>query len=100
MAPGYPLSLTPYLYRWPTESLIESRGWRASTAPGFIERLMPEHEEVLASDSRWPAMFPSAICVVTTGGGETCAIEKVVGPCIVNRFPFVMSLSFCRRALS
>jgi flavin reductase (DIM6/NTAB) family NADH-FMN oxidoreductase RutF len=99
-AAGYPPSLTSYLYRWPTEGLTESRGWFASTTPGFMERLMPEPEEVLASDSRWPAMFPSAVCVVATGRGETCAIEKVVGPCIVNRFPLVMSLSFCRRALS
>jgi flavin reductase (DIM6/NTAB) family NADH-FMN oxidoreductase RutF len=100
MAPRYPLALTSYLYRWPTESLTEPRGWRASEIPGFIERPMPEPEEVLASDSRWPAMFPSAICLVTTGDGKTCAIEKVVGPCIVNRFPLVASLSFCRRGLS
>jgi flavin reductase (DIM6/NTAB) family NADH-FMN oxidoreductase RutF len=99
-APGYPLSLTSFLYRWPTESLTESRGWRPSRTPGFIERPMPEPEEMLASDSRWPAIFPSALCLVTTGDGETCAIEKVVGPCIVNRFPLVMSLNFCRRALS
>lgn len=97
---GYPLSLTSYLYRWPTEDLTESRGWRASATPGFIERPMPEPEDVLARDSRWPAMFPSAVCLVTTGNGKIVAIEKVVGPCIINRFPLVMSLSFCRRGLS
>src|SRR5436190_22480362 len=98
--PEYPISLKSYLYRWPTENLTESSVWRASAIPGFIERPMPEPEEALKRESRWPAMFPSAICLVTTGDAEVCAIEKVVGPCIVNRFPFVMSLSFCRRSLS
>src|SRR5215204_2801099 len=82
-APGYPPSLAPYLYRWPTDDLTAARGWRASATQGFIERAMPEPEETLEQDSRWPAIFPSAICLVTTGAGESCAIEKVVGPCIV-----------------
>lgn len=100
MAPRYPTSLEPHLYRWPTERLIGDGNWRHSAIPGFIERAMPESEQSLAADSRWPAMFPSAICLVSTGDGTSAAIEKVVGPCIVNRFPFVMSLSFCRRPLS
>jgi flavin reductase (DIM6/NTAB) family NADH-FMN oxidoreductase RutF len=98
--PKYPSSLHSHLYRWPTEPLTAAREWRESGVPGFIERPMPEPEQALASDSRWPAIFPSAMCLVTTGDGQTSAIEKVVGPCIVNRFPFVMSLSFCRRSLS
>ena len=100
LAPRYPSLLKSHLYRWPTERLIGACGWRESAIPGFIERPMPEPEHALARDSRWPAMFPSAICLVTTGDGKISAVEKVVGPCIVNRFPFVMSLSFCRCSLS
>jgi flavin reductase (DIM6/NTAB) family NADH-FMN oxidoreductase RutF len=98
-ASRYPPSLSRFLYPWPTQSAM-SEHWRDSSLPGFIERDMPESRADLAKDSRWPAFFPSAICLVTTADGEVAALEKVVGPCIVNRFPFVMSLSFCRDDLS
>jgi len=61
---------------------------------------LPELPDELAVDSRWPALFPSPICLVTTGDGSTAALEKVVGASIVNRFPYIVALSFCRRALS
>ena len=54
----------------------------------------------LAIDSRWPAFFPSSISLVTTSDGKRTALEKVVGASIVNRFPYVIALSFCRRHLS
>lgn len=87
-------------YRWPTEPLDAGHGWRAAETPGFVTRDMPESDDELARDSRWPAFFPSPICLVTTGEGDTVALEKVVGPSIVNRFPYVAALSFCRRHLS
>ena len=61
---------------------------------------MPENRTEIALDSRWPAFFPSPICIVTTGDGRQMALEKVVGASIVNRFPYIVALSFCREQLS
>ena len=61
---------------------------------------MPESAEALAADSRWPALFPSPICLVTVRDGNRVALEKVVGASIVNRFPYTIALSFCRQHLS
>jgi flavin reductase (DIM6/NTAB) family NADH-FMN oxidoreductase RutF len=63
-------------------------------------REMPETEAELEKDSRWPALFPSAICLVTSDDGEERILEKVTGGSIVNRFPYVLALSFCQEALS
>jgi flavin reductase (DIM6/NTAB) family NADH-FMN oxidoreductase RutF len=64
------------------------------------ERRMPEDEQEVAQDSRWPALFPSPICFVTVAHGGRVALEKVVGASVVNRFPYVLAISFCRRELS
>jgi flavin reductase (DIM6/NTAB) family NADH-FMN oxidoreductase RutF len=63
-------------------------------------RAMPETRSELSQDSRWPAFFPSPISFVTTGHGEETGLEKVVGASIINRFPFLIGLSFCRETLS
>ena len=61
---------------------------------------MPECEADLERDSRWPGFFPSPVCIVTvTLDGQT-HMERVVGPSIVNRFPYVMALSLCTKSLS
>lgn len=54
----------------------------------------------MAADSRWPGFFPSAVCFVTASNGEKTALEKVVGATIVNRFPYILALSFCVQPLS
>lgn len=91
--------LAPWLYRWPREELAGS-GWR-STGDGFRVRELPETAAALEADSRWPALFPSPLCLVTAAGpdGEV-GLEKVVGATIVNRFPYTLALSFCVRPLS
>jgi flavin reductase (DIM6/NTAB) family NADH-FMN oxidoreductase RutF len=61
---------------------------------------MPESEAELAADSRWPALFPAPVCIVTTAAGEVTALEREVGASIVNRFPYTLALSFCRKPLS
>jgi flavin reductase (DIM6/NTAB) family NADH-FMN oxidoreductase RutF len=61
---------------------------------------MPESQDELANDSRWPAFFPSPISLVTAGNGPKVALEKVVGASIVNRFPYVVAISFCKEPLS
>jgi len=61
---------------------------------------MPESREELDCDSRWPAFFPSPICITTTSHGGVAHVEKVVGASIVNRFPYVVALSYCREPLS
>ncbi len=61
---------------------------------------MPESREELAADSRWPAFFPSSICIATVCHDGVAHLEKVVGAMIVNRFPYVLALSFCRQPLS
>jgi flavin reductase (DIM6/NTAB) family NADH-FMN oxidoreductase RutF len=61
---------------------------------------MPESREELNRHSRWPAFFPSPICITTTSHGHVGHVEKVVGASIVNRFPYVIALSYCREPLS
>jgi flavin reductase (DIM6/NTAB) family NADH-FMN oxidoreductase RutF len=61
---------------------------------------MPEGREELNLNSRWPAFFPSPICITTTSHGGVAHVEKVVGASIVNRFPYVVALSYCREPLS
>ena len=94
-----PESLQPYRYLWPQEP-----GWRRRFAeePGasFLRLDMPERDEDLAQDSRWPALFPAPLCLVTAGEDGAAGLEKVVGASIVNRFPYVAALSFCRESLS
>lgn len=87
-------------YTWPTADLGPANGWTLDAADGALWRELPEKREDVAEDSRWPAFFPSPICLVTTGDGETVGIEKVVGASIVNRFPYIVALSFCTEELS
>jgi flavin reductase (DIM6/NTAB) family NADH-FMN oxidoreductase RutF len=92
--------LEKYLYTWPHHDLTGDAEWKKSKYAGFMERLMPEKDENLAIDSRWPGFFPSAICFVTTTDGKVTGLEKVVGATIVNRFPYILALSFCTKPLS
>ena len=96
--------MTPYQYSWPQDDLDGSRHWTTGRCPGqpvaFRTREMPESLADLSLNSRWPAFFPSPMCLVTTGDGRQACLEKVVGASIVNRFPYVMAVSFCRQALS
>lgn len=89
-----------YLYTWPHDEINNNPSWEKSKHPGYVEHPMPESEEKLSQDSRWPGFFPSAICFVTTTDGQRTALEKVVGATIVNRFPYIVALSFCTKPLS
>jgi len=91
-------ALEPYRYLWPREDLAGA-GWR-QRAGGAWERALPESRQALAADSRWPALFPSPVCLVSAADGATMVLERVVGPSIVNRFPYVLALSFCVEPLS
>jgi flavin reductase (DIM6/NTAB) family NADH-FMN oxidoreductase RutF len=98
---GLPDELSPYRYLWPRSELALSPAWTPDAHGGeFLHRAMPEQTEDLRLDSRWPALFPSPICFVTTGSGESMALEKVVGASIVNRFPYIVAVSLCRQPLS
>ena len=90
----------PYLFRWPAQDLSKDQGWQANPQGQRLERPMPETDEEVAADSRWPAFFPSAISIVTTSDGKRSSMERVVGANIVNRFPFIAAFSICREALS
>lgn len=92
--------LREYRYRWPDPSWEACPLWREAPTGSGLLRILPESPEELTRDSRWPAFFPSPIGIVTAGSGSTACLEKVVGPCIVNRFPYVLMLSFCRAAIS
>lgn len=89
-----------FSYQWPYAELGGALGWRDEGDGLFRRRDLPETAEQLAADSRWPAFFPSPICLVTTTDGKETGFEKVVGPSIVNRFPYIAALSFCRETLS
>lgn len=93
-------SLRPYRYVWPTAPLGDDRRWRHHQESGRYVRDMPETPSDLASDSRWPALFPAPICIVTTSDGKRVGMEREVGASIVNRFPYVVALSICRKPLS
>ncbi|NCA81941.1 MAG: hypothetical protein EOM72_04265 [Opitutae bacterium] len=98
MDPNYDAAFRNFEYRWP-ERFPGPRWTRTEDGRAFI-RNMPETAEELQADSRWPAFFPSPICLVTVRHGDEVALEKVVGASIVNRFPYVLALSFCRVPLS
>ncbi|MEQ1850633.1 MAG: hypothetical protein ABMA01_03475, partial [Chthoniobacteraceae bacterium] len=87
-----------YQYSWPLTPLEDDSRWVKEGE--WRTRNLPESSEELARDSRWPAFFPSPMCLVTTGTGADAVLEKVVGASIVNRFPYVIALSFCRVPLS
>ena len=89
-----------FSYKWPYADLSLNSGWHPNEAGTYLQRDFPETREQLAADSRWPAFFPSPICLVTTSDGKQSGFEKVVGPSIVNRFPYIVALSFCRETLS
>jgi flavin reductase (DIM6/NTAB) family NADH-FMN oxidoreductase RutF len=92
-------TLKPYLYKWPYFDLSKSSKWRSEDADWYVHE-MPEDREEIAKDSRWPCFFPGPISIVTTSDGDKNALEKVVGACIVNRFPYIIALSFCNNRIS
>ena len=92
--------LEKYSYIWPDFGIQNSSQWQKIEGKRLLKRELPEEVSVLRQQSRWPALFPSAMCLVTTADGSIVALEKVVAPVIVNRFPYVMSLSFCVMDLS
>jgi flavin reductase (DIM6/NTAB) family NADH-FMN oxidoreductase RutF len=91
--------LEKYKYNWPYFNPDEAANWKKNNTSGY-SRILPESKEELALDSRWPGFFPSPICFVSTTDGEINALEKVVGATIVNRFPYIIALSFCIEPLS
>ena len=91
--------LNSYIYSWPHSELNDASNW-SDDGPLFMQRSLPESLTELEKDSRWPLFFPSSICIVTASDGKNTAMEKVVGPSIVNRFPYVVALSFCKKRLS
>jgi flavin reductase (DIM6/NTAB) family NADH-FMN oxidoreductase RutF len=93
-------ALKRYQYLWPWSNLHQVPHWQAVEGKRAYARQMPENIEELTADSRWPVFFPSPMCNVTTIDGVEVALEKVVGPSIVNRFPYVIALSFCKQRLS
>lgn len=93
-------SLLPYRYLWPTSSLADDAAWRTDEQGSHLVRDLPEEESAIRQDSRWPALFPAPMCIVTTGDGQTSAMEREVGASIVNRFPYVVAISLCRESLS
>jgi flavin reductase (DIM6/NTAB) family NADH-FMN oxidoreductase RutF len=93
-------ALRKYRHTWPCFQIKDDTFWKLGKNRYFYLRDMPEKLNELAVDSRWPAFFPSPICFVTTSDGVSVALEKVVGPSIVNRFPYVIALSFCKQNIS
>lgn len=91
--------LEQYRYVWPDFEPTGDRGWHRRSSYQF-DRHLSESPEDLKLDSRWPAFFPSSICFVTASDGTSTAVEKIVGASIVNRFPYVVALSFCFETLS
>ncbi len=92
--------LAHYRYLWPASDLCSMEHWNVTDDNRFNKRTMPEEDEELAIDSRWPAFYPSQICLVTTTHGSKAALERCVGASIVNRFPYVLALSLCKKNLS
>lgn len=90
-----------YQYQWPTEDILLNPAWTSIEGKNLRVMELQENLDNLKDNSKWPSLFPSPICIVTTRTSDGCiGIEKVVGPSIVNRFPFVIALSFCQQTLS
>jgi flavin reductase (DIM6/NTAB) family NADH-FMN oxidoreductase RutF len=95
-----PVDRRKFRYTWPYCGAFDSSAWERTPDGGHRVRAMPESCGELERDSRWPAFFPSPICITTTAHGGVAHVEKVVGASIVNRFPYVVALSYCREPLS
>lgn len=93
-------SLESYRFSWPMEELSASSRWQVSDDDRYFLREMPETLVELRSNSQWPAFFPAPMSIISTSDGSTLAIEREVGASIVNRFPYVVAVSFCRSDLS
>jgi flavin reductase (DIM6/NTAB) family NADH-FMN oxidoreductase RutF len=93
-------ALKQYRYLWPQQDLAQSSAWKQTTDGKAFVLALRESADELAADSRWPGFFPSPLCCVTVRDGNDVALEKVVGASIVNRFPYILALSFCRQSLS
>lgn len=89
-----------YAYTWPSEGSLSAADWQVLPEAPFRLRLMPESTTAIERDSRWPAFFPAPICIVSATIDGITHLERVVGPSIVNRFPYVMALSLCIQPLS
>jgi flavin reductase (DIM6/NTAB) family NADH-FMN oxidoreductase RutF len=79
---------------------LAAPAWRLTADGRHRTRALPEARSELEHDSRWPAFFPSPLCITTTAHAGVGHVEKVVGASIVNRFPYVVALSYCREPLS
>jgi flavin reductase (DIM6/NTAB) family NADH-FMN oxidoreductase RutF len=99
--PPLPADRLKFRYAWPDHGIFDAPAWERTHDGNYRTRTMPESREELNRDSRWPAFFPSPICITTTTSDRgTVHVEKVVGASIVNRFPYVVALSYCREPLS
>lgn len=98
--PSLPPDRSAFRYTWPHPGACDGLEWQLTGDGDHRVRVMPETPEELAADSRWPSLFPSPICIVTTSHDGVAHVEKVVGATIVNRFPYVMALSVCRERVS
>lgn len=90
-------NLIPYLRTWPDSPLTSLNGWQESPDSNFLMYDMSNSNQDHGSENLWPAFFPSADGLVTTGDGRLSALEIVPGVTIINRFPYVLSISLCRK---
>jgi flavin reductase (DIM6/NTAB) family NADH-FMN oxidoreductase RutF len=95
-----PADREAFRYCWPHENAFAAAAWQFTQDRTYWCRALPESRDELARDSRWPAFFPSPICLTATWHDGVTHVEKVVGASIVNRFPYVVALSYCREPLS
>jgi hypothetical protein len=95
-----PADRLKFRYVWPGCGAFDAPGWGRTQDGEYRIRAMPESREELDRDSRWPVFFPSPICITTASDRGIAHVEKVVGASIVNRFPYVVALSYCREPLS
>lgn len=79
---------------------LQEFAYRWTRTDGTRVLALDETRESLRENSQWPAFFPSAIAIVTVQVGDEIFVEKVVGPSIVNRFPYVAMISLCHESLS
>lgn len=89
-----------YVYRWPRADKVIGGAWRRSRDGRSWTRAMPEDPGEVGLDSRWPAFFPVSLSMATTEHGGRTALERISGASIVNRFPYLMAVSVCRKSLS
>jgi len=88
-----------FKYDWPDKNWPTNAWWPSADKQALVRDLCESAADI-AADSRWPAFFPVSLSIATTSWRGDTAMERISGASIVNRFPYILAISVCRKDLS